>query len=57
MGRIWMSQVIDAIADLGRNYLERPSHRNPRNRAFDEKIVDTVIRSHRDASRGNIKRT
>jgi malonyl-CoA decarboxylase len=25
MGRIWMSQVVSAIADLGRQYFERPS--------------------------------
>jgi len=29
MDRIWMSQVVSAIADLGRQYFERPSNASP----------------------------
>ena len=29
MDRIWMSQVVSAIADLGRQYFERPSNVSP----------------------------
>lgn len=29
MNRIWMSQVVSAIADLGRQYFERPSNASP----------------------------
>ena len=48
MGRIWMSQVIDAIADLGRNYLERPSSKSPLKAA--KRLCDDLLSDRGEAS-------
>ncbi len=48
MGRIWMSQVIDAIADLGRHYLDRPSSKAPLKAA--KRLCDDLLSDRGEAS-------
>lgn len=48
MGRIWMSQVVDAIADLGRQYFERPSSDNTLEAA--RRLCADLLSEHGEAS-------
>ncbi|NKB21560.1 MAG: decarboxylase [Alphaproteobacteria bacterium] len=48
MSRIWMSQVIGAIADLGRHYLERPSSKSPLTAA--KRLCDDLLSDRGEAS-------
>lgn len=48
MGRIWMSQVVDAIADIGRQYFDRPSSKSPINDA--QRLCDDLLSERGEAS-------
>lgn len=48
MGRIWMSQMVDAIADLGRQYFERPSSGNTLETA--RRLCMDLLSEHGEAS-------
>ena len=48
MGRIWMSQMVDAIADLGRQYFERPSSGNAPETA--RRLCTDLLSDHGEAS-------
>lgn len=48
MGRIWMSQVVSAIADLGRQYFDRPANRAGMESA--RRLCDDLLSDHGEAS-------
>ncbi|MBT5051354.1 MAG: malonyl-CoA decarboxylase [Rhodospirillaceae bacterium] len=48
MGRIWMSQVVTAIADIGRQYFDRPSNRSAIETA--RRLCDDLLSDHGEAS-------
>lgn len=48
MGRIWMSQVVSAIADLGRQYFDRPANRSSIEIA--RRLCDDLLSDHGEAS-------
>lgn len=48
MGRIWMSQMVSAIADLGRQYFDRPANRSAIEIA--RRLCDDLLSEHGEAS-------